>query len=87
MNPSKISALETEVSELKKLVKNLLDKVNKLAAENTSLRDSQLAWPALLGHVREPEENMPAAWSVILKIPERQNFRVRSYSEVTRTGT
>ena len=39
MNPSKISALETEVSELKKLVKNLLDKVNKLTAENTSLRE------------------------------------------------
>ena len=39
MNPSKTSALETEVSELKKLVKNLLDKVNKLTAENTSLRE------------------------------------------------
>lgn len=39
MNPSKISALETEVSELKKLVKNLLDEVNKLTAENTSLRE------------------------------------------------
>ena len=39
MNPSKISALKTEVSELKKFVKNLLDKVNKLTAENTSLRE------------------------------------------------
>ena len=39
MNPSKIPALETEVSELKKLVKNLLDKVNKLTRDNTSLRE------------------------------------------------
>jgi len=39
MNPSKISALETEVSELKELVKNLLDKVNKLTRDNTSLRE------------------------------------------------
>ena len=39
MNPSKTSALETEVSELKNLVNNLLDKVNKLTSENTSLRE------------------------------------------------
>jgi len=39
MNPSKTSSLETEVSELKKLVNNLLDKVNKLTTENTSLRE------------------------------------------------
>ena len=39
MNPSKTSALEAEVSELKNLVNNLLDKVNKLTSENTSLRE------------------------------------------------
>ncbi|WP_252179462.1 hypothetical protein [Endozoicomonas sp. 4G] len=39
MAPSKTSALETEVSELKTLVGNLLNKVNKLTIENTSLRE------------------------------------------------
>ena len=39
MNPSKTSALETEVSELKTLVGNLLNKVNKLTTENTALRE------------------------------------------------
>ncbi|WP_252176144.1 hypothetical protein [Endozoicomonas sp. 4G] len=39
MAPSKTSALETEVSELKTLVGNLLNKVNKLTTENTSLRE------------------------------------------------
>ncbi|WP_422411505.1 MULTISPECIES: hypothetical protein [unclassified Endozoicomonas] len=39
MNPSKTSSLETEVSELKKLVGNLLDKINKLTTDNTSLRE------------------------------------------------
>ena len=39
MNPSKTSALETEVSDLKNLVSNLLDKVEKLTAENTALRE------------------------------------------------
>ncbi|AMO57673.1 hypothetical protein GZ77_13875 [Endozoicomonas montiporae] len=39
MNPSKSSALETEVSELKVLVSNLLNKVNKLTTENTALRE------------------------------------------------
>ena len=39
MNESKTSALETEVSELKNLVHNLLDKVNKLTTENTALRE------------------------------------------------
>ena len=39
MNPSKTSALETEVSDLKNLVSNLRDKVEKLKAENTALRE------------------------------------------------
>lgn len=39
MKPSKTSALETEVSELKTLVSNLLNKVNKLTSENTALRE------------------------------------------------
>ncbi len=39
MNPSKTSSLETEVRELKKLVNKLLDKVNKLTTDNTSLRE------------------------------------------------
>ena len=39
MTESKTSALETEVSELKNLVHNLLDKVNKLTTENTALRE------------------------------------------------
>ncbi len=39
MKPSRTSALETEVSELKILVNNLLDKVNRLTTENTALRE------------------------------------------------
>ena len=39
MIPSKSSAPETEVSELKALVSNLLDKVNRLTSENTGLRE------------------------------------------------
>ena len=39
MIPSKSSAPETEVSELKTLVNNLLDKVNRLTSENTRLRE------------------------------------------------
>ena len=39
MNPSKTSALETEVSDLKNLISNLRDKVEKLKAENTALRE------------------------------------------------
>ena len=39
MTASKISELETEVSELKNLVQNLLDKCNKLTTENTALRE------------------------------------------------
>ena len=39
MNSPTISDLETEVSELKALVSTLLDKINKLTAENTALRE------------------------------------------------
>jgi regulator of replication initiation timing len=46
MNPSKTSSLETEVSELKALVNNLLDKlenqdaqISKLTTENSALRE------------------------------------------------
>lgn len=39
MTPPNTSALESEVSELKNLVNNLLDKVNKLTTENASLRE------------------------------------------------
>ena len=39
MDSSKTSLLEAEVSELKTLVNNLLDKVNKLTTENTALRE------------------------------------------------
>ncbi len=36
---SKSSALETEVSELRTLVNNLLDKANRLTSDNTRLRE------------------------------------------------
>ena len=46
MNPSKTSSLETEVSELKALVNNLLDKIekqdaqiHKLTTDNSALRE------------------------------------------------
>ncbi len=39
MNSPTISDLETEVSELKAFVSTLLDKINKLTAENTALRE------------------------------------------------
>ena len=43
MIPSKSSAPETEVSELKTLVNNLLDKVNRLTSENTRVREEILS--------------------------------------------
>lgn len=63
MNPSKTSALETEVSELKSLVKNLLDKVDHLTKENTALREEVRHLKKLKGkptirpNKKDPKEN------------------------------
>ena len=62
MIPSKSSALEKDVSELKTLVNNLLDKVNRLTSENTRLREEIRHLKKLKGkhsirlNTKEPED-------------------------------
>ena len=73
MIPSKSSSLETEVSELKTLVNNLLDKVNRLTSENTGLREEirhlkkLKGKPSIRPNKKAPEDGKDGKPKVFLK--------------------